>query len=201
MRHYIEDHKRGAFEFGAPTDHVLEVTGRAPEDFETIARRYAALPEARRTLGNGLRALGDFMRIGLTPAYNLGRYEREQQHPFPVHPQLAANSSIWREEHGDEAPFRRRSTRTCGGVMSAALSLAGTAKQSGQSCAAACRNRSATARDGLGGFGLRAGGAGIRHRSSHHHPLRCPGNPGRPVVPDARSFHRWAMRHAPGAKW
>ena len=30
VRHYIEDHKRGAFEFGAPTDHVLEVTGRPP---------------------------------------------------------------------------------------------------------------------------------------------------------------------------
>jgi uncharacterized protein YbjT (DUF2867 family) len=107
VRHYIEDHKRGAFEFGAPTNHVLEVTGRAPEDFETIARRYAALPEARRTLGNGLRALGDFMRIGLTPAYNLGRYEREQQHPFPVHPQLAANSSLWREEHGMKQPSGR----------------------------------------------------------------------------------------------
>ena len=107
VRHYIEDHKRGAFEFGAPTNDVLEVTGQAPEDFETIARRYAALPEARRTLSNGLRALGDFMRIGLTPAYNLGRYEREQQHPFPVHPQLAANSSIWREEHEMKQPSGR----------------------------------------------------------------------------------------------
>ncbi len=99
VRRYIEDHKRGAFEVGAPTNHVLEVTGRAPEDFETIARRYAALPEARRTLGNKLRALGDFMRIGLTPAYNLHRYEREQHHPIPAHPELAAASSTWRKEH------------------------------------------------------------------------------------------------------
>ena len=60
IRHYIEDHKRGAFEFGAPTNHVLEVSGQPPEDFETIARRYAARPEVRRTFGNGLRAFGDF---------------------------------------------------------------------------------------------------------------------------------------------
>jgi NAD(P)H dehydrogenase (quinone) len=104
VRRYIEDHKRGAFEFGAPTNHVLEVTGQTPEDFETIARRYAALPEARRTLGNKLRALGDFMRIGFTPAYNLDRYEREQQHPFPAHPKLAAASSTWREEHEMRLP-------------------------------------------------------------------------------------------------
>src|SRR5262249_29150831 len=44
VRYYIDDHKRGAFELGAPTTDVLDVTGRPPEDFETIARRYAVLP-------------------------------------------------------------------------------------------------------------------------------------------------------------
>ncbi len=104
IRRYIEEHKRGAFEFGAPTNHVYEVAGRAPEDFETIARRYAALPEARPTLPNKLSALGDFMRIGFTIAYNLDRYEREQQHPFLRHPQLAVDSGVWRMEHGVTPP-------------------------------------------------------------------------------------------------
>jgi hypothetical protein len=59
LRHYIEEHKRGTFELGAPTSHVRDVAGVEPEDFETIARRYATLPEARRTFGNRLpRALG-----------------------------------------------------------------------------------------------------------------------------------------------
>src|ERR1700704_6143363 len=49
VRYYIDDHKRGAFELGAPTTDVLDVTGQAAEDFETIARRYAALPRKRRT--------------------------------------------------------------------------------------------------------------------------------------------------------
>ena len=55
VRYYIEDHKRGAFELGAPTTDVLEVTGRPAEDFETIARRYAAESRQRRTLGHWLR--------------------------------------------------------------------------------------------------------------------------------------------------
>ena len=42
IRYYIEDHKRGAFEIGAPTTDVFDVTGRPAEDFESIARRYAA---------------------------------------------------------------------------------------------------------------------------------------------------------------
>ena len=44
LRYYVDDHKRGAFELGAPTTDVLDVTGRPAEDFETIPRRYAALP-------------------------------------------------------------------------------------------------------------------------------------------------------------
>src|SRR6202045_3759355 len=55
VRYYIDDHKRGAFELGAPTTDVLEVTGQPAEDFETIARRYAALPRNRRTPGRWLR--------------------------------------------------------------------------------------------------------------------------------------------------
>jgi len=51
VRYYIDDHKRGAFKLGVPTTDVLDVTGRSPEDFETIARRYAAQPRNRRTPG------------------------------------------------------------------------------------------------------------------------------------------------------
>ncbi|HEY9802388.1 MAG TPA: NmrA family NAD(P)-binding protein [Leptolyngbyaceae cyanobacterium] len=100
FRHYIADHKRGAFEMGAPTNDVYDVTGRQPEDFETIARRYAALPKARNTLENKLHALVDFIRIGLTPAYDLKRFERQQQHPMLAHAILAADSEVWGYEHG-----------------------------------------------------------------------------------------------------
>src|SRR5580692_11358193 len=50
IRYYIEDHKRGAFEVGAPATDGFEVTGRPAEDFETIARRYTAQPRNQRTV-------------------------------------------------------------------------------------------------------------------------------------------------------
>ncbi len=61
VRYYIDDHKRGAFELGAPTSDVLDVTGRPPEDFETIARRYAAQPRNQPARGNWLRTFAQFM--------------------------------------------------------------------------------------------------------------------------------------------
>ena len=100
VRYYIEDHKRGAFELGAPTSDVLEVTGRPAEDFETIARRYAAQPRNQRTLGNRLRELAQFLVAPFRPGYDFRRYDRELRRPFPSNPQFAPQSAVWRREHG-----------------------------------------------------------------------------------------------------
>ena len=99
LRYYIEDHKRGAFELGAPTNDVLEVTGRPAEDFETIARRYAAKPGNQRTIGNQLRELAQFLVTPLSPAFDLDRYDRELRRPFPAMPVFAPDSKVWRREH------------------------------------------------------------------------------------------------------
>ena len=99
VRNYIEDHKRGAFELGAPTTDVLDVTGRPAEDFETIARRYVALPRNQRTLANWLRTFAQFMIAPLVPGFNLDRYDRELRRPFPSQPQFAPDSRVWRREH------------------------------------------------------------------------------------------------------
>jgi NAD(P)H dehydrogenase (quinone) len=99
VRYYIDDHKRGAFELGAPTTDVFDVTGRPPEDFETIARRYAALPYNRRTAGNWLRQFAQFMIAPLSSGFNFDRYDRELRRPFPSNPQFAPDSKLWRREH------------------------------------------------------------------------------------------------------
>jgi NAD(P)H dehydrogenase (quinone) len=106
VRYYIDDHKRGAFEPGAPTTDVLDVTGRPAEDFETIARRYAALPQNRRTFGNWVRELAQFMTAPLSPGFNLDRYDRELRRPFPSEPQFAPESKVWRREHGITDPAK-----------------------------------------------------------------------------------------------
>jgi NAD(P)H dehydrogenase (quinone) len=99
IRYYIEDHERGAFELGAPTTDVLDVTGQPPEDFETIARRYAALPRNQRNFSNWLREFVQFMVAPLGPGFNLDRYDRELRRPFPSRPQFAPESKVWRREH------------------------------------------------------------------------------------------------------
>jgi hypothetical protein len=100
IRYYIEDHKRGTFELGAPTSDVFDVTDRPAEDFETIARRYAALPQNQRTFGNWVREFVQFVLAPLSPGFNFDRYDRELRRPFPQEPQFATDSKVWQREHG-----------------------------------------------------------------------------------------------------
>jgi NAD(P)H dehydrogenase (quinone) len=106
IRYYIDDYERGAFELGAPTSDVLDVTGRPAEDFETIARRYAAPFRNQRTFGNWLREFARFMVTPLSPGFNLDRYDRELRRPFPSQPQFAPESHVWRREHGVTGPTK-----------------------------------------------------------------------------------------------
>ncbi|HMI52401.1 MAG TPA: NmrA family NAD(P)-binding protein [Candidatus Saccharimonadales bacterium] len=104
IRYYIDDHKRGAFEWGAPTTDVLEVTGRPAEGFETIARRYAAVPANKRSFSNRLRELAQFLATPFSSGYDLERYDRELRRPFPSEPRFAPESSVWRREHAIADP-------------------------------------------------------------------------------------------------
>jgi uncharacterized protein YbjT (DUF2867 family) len=99
IRYYIEDHKRGTFEIGAPTSDVEDVTGRPAEDFETIARRYAAQLQNQRSFGNWLRYATQFLIAPVSPSFNLERYDRELRRPFPSEPQFSTESEVWRQEH------------------------------------------------------------------------------------------------------
>ncbi len=99
VRYYIDDHKRGAFELGAPTTDVLDVAGRPAEDLEAIAHRYAALLRNQRPFGNWLREFTQFMIAPLSPGFNLDRYDRQLRCPFPSDPQFAPDSKVWRHEH------------------------------------------------------------------------------------------------------
>jgi uncharacterized protein YbjT (DUF2867 family) len=103
VRYYIDDHRRGAFELGAPTTDVLDVTGRPPEDFETIARRYAALPQNRRTARNRLRHLAGLLIAPLSRGFDFDTYDRELRRPFPSRPQFARESTVWQREHAAPA--------------------------------------------------------------------------------------------------
>lgn len=98
-RWYFQEQKAGTWEIGAPTSHVRDLTGRDPEDFTTIARRYTARPDTRRTPWNLIKSLWDMTRIGLIPPPRLDHYDRIQQHPQPTNLSLSAESAAWRTEH------------------------------------------------------------------------------------------------------
>ena len=99
LRFYLRDHVAGAFAVDAPNDDVLETTGRPAEDFETIARRYAAMAFARPTLANRLRALANFALVPFVPGYNFEERARRQLEPSPVNAMQCMDSQRWRAEH------------------------------------------------------------------------------------------------------
>ena len=105
FRYYVQDHKRGAFEFeGGTNDVVEELTGAPAESFETTARRYAGRPFARKTWANRGRAFVSFNRVPFSSGYNLDRYDRDHGFPVPPHPSLSIDDPRWRREHATERP-------------------------------------------------------------------------------------------------
>jgi uncharacterized protein YbjT (DUF2867 family) len=97
LARYVEDHRQGAFERGAPNDVVAELTGAPAESFETTARRYAALPVARRGIGATLRAAFDFLRTPFAPGYDLAAIEHRFPRPAAVHPSMT--DRMWLGSH------------------------------------------------------------------------------------------------------
>ena len=100
LRHYMEDMKRGTFSFeGGVTSVVADLTGAPAESFETTARRYAAMPFARQTLFNRLKALVDFMLTPLYPGYNFARWDQRMRLPQTAHPTFSVDDDQWRKHH------------------------------------------------------------------------------------------------------
>ena len=100
IRYYAEEIRNGAFAIGAPTDHVLEVSGTAPEDFESIARRYVQNPSLIHPavkIGSKLQAIGFLLRMLATRPADLDAWERDRGYPLLSNPVLSQDSVEWRE--------------------------------------------------------------------------------------------------------
>ena len=98
VRYYAEELKNGAFETGAPTDHVELVTGKRPESFEETARRYFQNPSLihpKLSVGSKLQAMSFLFRMLLTRVPDLEGWERQHGHPLLQNPVLAHDSEEW----------------------------------------------------------------------------------------------------------
>jgi NAD(P)H dehydrogenase (quinone) len=96
LGHYVEDHKQGAFAYGAPNDVVAEVTGTPAEPFEVTAARYAGMPFAQRTAGNRARVIRDFLHTPLQRGLDPQRYARNQGEPPASNPRYAMQDEQWK---------------------------------------------------------------------------------------------------------
>ncbi len=99
FRHYLVDHRQGAFAYQAPNDVVAELTGTPAEPFEATVARYAAQPFASRTAANRRRVITDFLRVPFRRGYDLDRHTREHRHPVPPQPLYAMDNDRWLATH------------------------------------------------------------------------------------------------------
>jgi NAD(P)H dehydrogenase (quinone) len=103
LRYWLEDNDRGAFAVGAPNDTVRELTGKDAEDFETIARRHAALPQSRQTFRTRLTVFASFLAVPILPGFDPVAYDRAQEQPVPPTPRLALADADWTASHRTES--------------------------------------------------------------------------------------------------
>lgn len=113
LSHYMQDMRAGTFSFeGGVTDVVEQLTGRPAESFETTARRYAALPFARPTLANRMKAFWNFNRVPFQPGVDARRLDRQLAVPAIVGPTLAIEDPQWRQSHAMQMAGRVMSIPT-----------------------------------------------------------------------------------------
>lgn len=77
VRHYMNEYKLNKFDAGGVTDVVKQLTGKEPDDFETIVKRYIDhSPYGRRSLSGWLNAMGNFMKIPFTSTPSVKQLEK-----------------------------------------------------------------------------------------------------------------------------
>ena len=100
FQQYTLDYKDGAFAVNGPTDVVRTITGREPEDYETITRRYAEkTPESRRSPMTLLKYMALLNLWMLRPGPKTARHLRIGEFSDPKHVAISANSTEWRKGH------------------------------------------------------------------------------------------------------
>jgi NAD(P)H dehydrogenase (quinone) len=99
IKWYVDELKRGTFAINAPTDAVERLTGRPPEDMETIARRYlATMPGTTRGLSGMARAMRLLAKSAVAPAPDRKRYLRTFQDGASIGA-LSIDSDLWQTTH------------------------------------------------------------------------------------------------------
>ena len=98
FQQYTREYQQNTFAVNAPTDVVRTITGGEPEDFETIARRYAAsMPDAKRHIWTQLKFMLLMPIWMLQPGPKTAPYLALSDFSDPSHISLDANSPEWQQ--------------------------------------------------------------------------------------------------------
>jgi NAD(P)H dehydrogenase (quinone) len=97
---FLQDYQAGAFGIGAPTNAVEAVAGTPPEDFLSIAKRYArASPHASRGVSGALREISGLVAALTARKPDLSRIETRLGAPHLDDYVLAKDSPAWMATH------------------------------------------------------------------------------------------------------
>lgn len=101
LRWYMKEYQNNSFAYNAPTNVVLELTGKQPEDFETIVRRkLSADPNlVERGFMAKLSTGITLSKAMIMPGYNPDKYAALHEFPKLKQTALASNSEEWKETH------------------------------------------------------------------------------------------------------
>jgi uncharacterized protein YbjT (DUF2867 family) len=76
VRHYMSEYRLNRFDGGGPTDIVEKLTGKKPDDFETIVRNYVSnSPYRERSFSNWVSAMKKFIKIPFEPVSGIKESE------------------------------------------------------------------------------------------------------------------------------
>ncbi len=99
IKWYVDELKRGTFAVNAPTDAVERLTGRPPENMQTIARRYlTTMPGTIRNFSGMARAMRLLAKSVVAAAPNRKRYLRTFQDGASIGT-LSIDSDLWQNTH------------------------------------------------------------------------------------------------------
>lgn len=80
VRHYMKEYQANKFDIGGATNIVKAVTGKDPEDFETIVKSYVNnSPYKKRNVSNWLTAIKKFMILPFQPIPSIKELEKYNQ--------------------------------------------------------------------------------------------------------------------------
>jgi NAD(P)H dehydrogenase (quinone) len=97
---FLQDYQSNAFGIGAPTNAVEHVSGVAPEDFHSIARRYVrSSPDAVRGIAGAMRETAGLLAALVARRPDISSVEARLGAPWMESYRLARESSGWLAAH------------------------------------------------------------------------------------------------------